>query len=141
MQLEAGKLCKTRNGRKVGIIGVDIWSVDSFSVCGNVIGVGIFTYTPEGRENSFKESPYDIVDEWTEPEKVPLWPEDFPPGSVILDTREQGHAWQMITAVYENSVEVASGIFGFSDLVLHWKVKRPGEDWRPCWREANDDRF
>lgn len=84
------------------------------------------------------------------PDPQPLGPEDVPSGSVILWNATPGnfastpHEWSSVLGVIPEGVYTVGFYVGspdeptidftsFKDLVLH-QIKRPGEDWKPCYK-------
>jgi hypothetical protein len=71
--------------------------------------------------------------------RVPLGPEDVPPGSVFrsaLNTRGEWTAPHSVTAV--GVWFVRTNEWAYATLVDGWEIKRPGEDWKPCSKEATE---
>lgn len=74
-----------------------------------------------------------------EPRKVPLGPDDVPPGSVFR-SKELPDGW-----IAPTSVSAGAGCYFHDEVVFRYKwaelqekqeIKRPGEDWQPCWKET-----
>lgn len=76
-----------------------------------------------------------------EPKRVPLTAEDVPPGSVFRSSKpresEDAAVWFVPLGI------VARGICLLGNKVLLWheletryEIRRPGEDWKPCHKEA-----
>lgn len=69
--------------------------------------------------------------------RVPLGPDDVPPGSVFSNTPDIG--WSAVTVLH------SSGIKGETDwtwgelMYRGFQIKRPGGDWQPMWKEVPDD--
>jgi hypothetical protein len=85
------------------------------------------------------QSSFDLENYGSEPQWVPLGPEDVPPGSVFsafLNT--PGYCYPSL--VDEDGCFFASRpsqeVVSWEDLFDHWQIKRPGEDWKPCKKEA-----
>lgn len=74
--------------------------------------------------------------------RVPLGPEDVPPGSVI---RMDGvDYWVMVTHCGPSTVSYYDGAAGdaifYRDLSTGWQIKRPTDtEWQPCWKEVDLD--
>ena len=71
MQIEVGKLYKTRGGYKYRVYATD--GVGKFPVHGAVLmddGWGFNTLTKDGFSSSEYQSPYDIISEWVETPEV-----------------------------------------------------------------------
>ena len=68
-------------------------------------------------------------------QKVPLGPEDVPPGSVL---RVQEGGWKMIIGATPEGVNTLDhGLINYGLIQDNiWQIKRPGEDWQPCWKEV-----
>ena len=99
-----------------------------------------------GRDD-FGKSDYDV--EWfndpqwfrlrsTAPRQVKLGPEDIPPLSVVRD--KDWDSWQWCYVVPESDcVKVsATRTVGYTALMNGWEIKRPGEDWQPCSKDASN---
>lgn len=77
-----------------------------------------------------------------EKRKVPLGPEDVPPGSVVR-TCKQRVGWFSIS-VYPDSVVVFLGdgpeVVDYQLLQQHhWEISRDGgKTWGPCWKEVEE---
>jgi hypothetical protein len=83
------------------------------------------------------------------PKRVPLGPEDVKPGSVFRwdcwgAQKGMQHSWAWIyyVGVYGIVVQIA---LNCSATSISWakamdggSIKRPGEDWKPCWKEATE---
>ena len=69
-----------------------------------------------------------------EPAMIPLGPEDVPPGSAIRST--DGY-WSIVTQSEKRGLDIGSRkVIPWGELLLYWKIKRPGEDWMPCHKPA-----
>jgi|GEM_PF-4408506 len=75
-----------------------------------------------------------------EPQIVPLGPEDVPPGSVFQGRNEFAAEYYTPCYVGLSVVEFRDGAnfsLNYTQLVeREWKIKRPGEDWKPCYKEV-----
>jgi hypothetical protein len=76
-----------------------------------------------------------------EPTRVPLGPEDVPPGSALrfkLATAPEPY-W-MITSVSSESIDIYSprGFVkvGWDRALSEMEIKRPGQDWQGCYKFA-----
>lgn len=76
---------------------------------------------------------------------VPLGPEDIPPGSVFTIKGRPEHDWTMpesvstkgITFTLGEADDVAySSVKTWEHAQQHYLIKRPGQDWQPCEKEA-----
>ena len=104
-----------------------------------------------GRLNGGSEvlDPNDFVWDWVmwdyniapEPKRVPLGPEDVPPGSVVRANIGDGRGWCAVGTVLQKTATVCTSI-GFTtetweQLMAHWDISRDGgKTWQPCWKEA-----
>ena len=83
-----------------------------------------------------------------EPQWVQLGPEDAPPGSVIRGPLWGDHSWSSINVsdfgvIWLGIDRLSNGV---SNHEMSWgrlmesgfEVKRPGEDWKPCKKEASE---
>jgi hypothetical protein len=76
-----------------------------------------------------------------EPAMVPLGPEDVPPGSLL---RNKDVPWAVVLAVTETGFVMPSKFRGEiyhpyrEAMELGSEIKRPGEDWKPCCKPANE---
>lgn len=88
---------------------------------------------------------------WDKPKpkiRVPLGPEDVPPGSVFRRPRCHIVAWITPVSVLTTGIQYIDGSIGniderfWVDLVEHWQILRPGRDpftgWEPCWKEVEE---
>ena len=70
-----------------------------------------------------------------EPVMVPLGPEDVPPGSVIRGGVDH---WFFITQCHSDGIMFHSKVRDnrvlWDELFTYWAIKRPGEDWQPCYK-------
>ena len=65
-----------------------------------------------------------------EPAMIPLGPEDVPPGSAI---RSEDGYWSIVTRSEGRGLDIGTRkMIPWGELLLYWKIKRPGEDWSPC---------
>ena len=142
MQLQAGKYYKTRDGRKAYCIGENVVSEKPDRWAVSIEGDEDFSladYYPGGSYLGEGESREDLVSEWVdspEPEKVPLKPEDIPPGSAIKDIGVS-ETWRLITSISDSEVFYSCGSSeAYHYLKTNCEIKRPGEDWKPCWKEV-----
>lgn len=71
-----------------------------------------------------------------EPVKVPLGPEDVPPGSAFRPIG--GDEWRSIQGPTESGVVVAFvGTVTWDDLAKRYEISRDfGKTWHPCWKEV-----
>jgi len=79
MNLEIGKCYKTRDGKKVVVIG-DTRLVNSYVpriyVCdidSKQVGIDWYAVSPDGRYGEYHETERDVVSEWKDPLKVEGW--------------------------------------------------------------------
>ena len=87
----------------------------------------IFCYPPEN---------YRIKPETT---MVPLESNDIPPDSVV---RIGNVGWYTIQHVGHNCISIPclGRHYSFKDLMRdNWEIKRPGEDWKPCYKTVNNE--
>lgn len=68
---------------------------------------------------------------------VPLDPDDVPPGSVIR-TVEQSSKWAAVLRVTNDGVQTLGASIEFQKLMYRYEIKRPGENWEPCWKEVEE---
>jgi hypothetical protein len=66
---------------------------------------------------------------------------DVPPGSVFKRVEYAETAtWTAPIYVLETCVEFhdSSKVFQvtYQELAAEWLIKRPGQDWQPCWKEV-----
>lgn len=68
--------------------------------------------------------------------KVPLGPEDVPPGSVIRHNQNTMH-WSLVTCVKEKGVYCGHTVelIGFEWMMTSFEIKRPGQDWQLCEKD------
>lgn len=143
MELKTGYY-KTRDGKKAYVAGLRPFQcVSDFLAVGWINSIqGIKTWTRSGSydDDGFPEhDPQDLVEEWSEPEHVPLGPEDVPPGSAIR-LSESTAGWWMIesagpTGVYDNG----RSHFTWDYMQGHCDIKRPGDGWTDCWKDASPE--
>ena len=70
-----------------------------------------------------------------EPVMVPLGPEDVPPGSVV--SLETSSGWVAIQIATSMGLCLPDRSLPWGTLLSEgWKIKRPGEDWKPCGKPA-----
>lgn len=70
--------------------------------------------------------------------KVPLEASDIPPGSIIAYRNRIAETWFTVQGVKHKGVLIATTdrVVYFDDLMRNWEIKRPGEDWKPCYKEV-----
>lgn len=86
---------------------------------------------------------------WDKPKtiRVPLGPEDVPPGSVIRGLAEaNSNGWSLITSCSTEGLRVwrspdfHHNKITWDEAMWHWQILRPGRDpvtgWEPCWKEV-----
>ena len=133
MELEAGKYYRTRNGKKAFVAGINpIKDLNTDPAVG-FVGPVPHSWQIDGRyENYSKQSRHDLVEEWIEPEPVPLGPEDIQPGAAIRE-KDTPEFWIMISTVGPERVHYAVGESDdYIKLMEACEIKQPGEDWKPC---------
>ncbi len=69
------------------------------------------------------------------PQRLPLGPEDVPPGSVVRATG-QIRLWAAVEAVGYDAIRVQGNHIKFTTLMSGYEIKRPGANWAPCSKEA-----
>ena len=71
------------------------------------------------------------------PVMVPPCYADVPPLSILRHSAWDKNQWSLVLQVHENGPEIAQGIEEFDALQSEgWLIKRPGEDWQKCEKEA-----
>ena len=77
-----------------------------------------------------------------EPVMIPLGPEDVPPGSAFRQRHYNPGVWHgAIFATCDGvTIGLANGFEFISNETLRslYEIKRPGEDWKPCYKPANE---
>lgn len=100
-------------------------------------------------ESWLRRAPYEITKftEWgdwmdyeirliPEPVKVPLGPEDVPPGSALRISKH-AETWELIIATDSLGVYNSDNkLIGWDELESDYEIKRPGEEWKPCHKEG-----
>jgi hypothetical protein len=71
-----------------------------------------------------------------EPRLVPLGPEDVPPGSVFRHKAAVDQVWAAPTSVEVHDLQLGGKAYSYIFLQREFLIKRPGEDWKPCHKEA-----
>jgi len=74
--------------------------------------------------------------------RLPLGPQDFPPGTVLERAHEVG--WLTIAEVFEEGIWAAGSLFSYADLAKSNRRRLlPGADpatgWLPCYREVTEE--
>jgi hypothetical protein len=71
--------------------------------------------------------------------RVPLEAKDVPPGSVFKSNKCAYGDWVAPYAVTNVGVWfVRTNEWNYAALMDGWEIKRPGEDWKPCSKEATE---
>jgi hypothetical protein len=94
LQLEAGKYYRTVCGKKAYVAATNPFGasgdgVSDYVVAGFIEGYGAVTWTRDGRQATFTDSPADLVAEWVEPKRIKGWVNVFAgvnpyiPGSTV----------------------------------------------------------
>lgn len=96
-------------------------------------------YTLEGRYSIERETYYDLIPPTPPMKRVPLGPEDVPPGSVISSAPFKH--WHAVLAVSDTLIQWGSTVsnsvsMGYRNIPESIHIKRPGEDWQPMWKEV-----
>ena len=82
-----------------------------------------------------------------EPVMIPLGPEDVPPGSVVRGAGEtQDEGWCLITSCSLTGIRIWRHCDPDYQDEIRWddlydngsQIKRLGEDWKPCYKPANE---
>jgi hypothetical protein len=80
------------------------------------------------------------------PQKVPLGPEDVPPGSVFRMIKNSGKPGFTAAIGCNDSgvvlldVHLSPQRISWGDLMARNQIKRQTDnDWQPCWKEVNHD--
>lgn len=86
------------------------------------------------------DSPYYIdliqVEEPKEPKRVPLCARDIPPGSAVKHKRWADSCYEMVLSTNDFIIGTHYRNLKCEELQSEgWLIKRPGEDWKPCWKE------
>lgn len=70
--------------------------------------------------------------------KVPLEASDIPPGSIIAYRNRIAETWFTVQGVKHKGVLIATTdrVVYFDDLMRNWEIKRPGEEWKSCYKEV-----
>ena len=69
-----------------------------------------------------------------EPVMVPLGPQDVPPGSVIRHVGSE--YWSLVIYANREIVKLHDRGIKYEHLCPTYEIKRPGEDWKPCYKPA-----
>lgn len=79
---------------------------------------------------------YRIAPEPAPPRKVPLGPDDFPPGSAVrlADDKARGNAFNMVLSVDPAGVNTQAAFWPFELLMDKHEVYRPGIGWGPGFK-------
>ncbi len=74
-----------------------------------------------------------------EPKRVPLGPEDVPPGSVLNGGNDDSE-WLLIHSINRRELRLSDrNILTYEELSkCGYRIKRPGQDWQPCWKEVSE---
>jgi len=77
------------------------------------------------------------------PKRVPLGPDDVPPGSLVRANIGSKEGWCLIGAVVRDQVSVVRSIDiqtqTYLELMEWWEISRDGgKTWSGCWKEATE---
>lgn len=83
----------------------------------------------------------DVIRIKPETKRVPLGPEDVPLGSGIRSDAYPSLIHALVLRSAHNGVCICGQtgnpyIVEWTELMDEWQIKRPGQDWMPCWKEA-----
>lgn len=68
--------------------------------------------------------------------KVPLEASDIPPGSVIRHKNWEKSDWAITVKVNDREVHTHLSLLNYDVLFANWEIKRPGEEWKSCYKEV-----
>lgn len=89
---------------------------------------GLMFILKEGRLIRIKEQP--------KFKRVPLGPEDFPPGSVLRPLPDFCW-WYTILGIEGDAAKMHGETVSYYRLMNEgWEIKRPGQEWTGAWREV-----
>lgn len=120
-------------------------SIDSMW-CAHFDNSGTFKYVAihdDMSGESHGHSMSDLIPPAPPMKRVPLGPEDVPPGSVIRFGDIP--PWAAVISVSDTGIRFSHPRTGmemwpFGDCLANSiMIKRPGEDWHPMWKEAPED--
>jgi len=68
--------------------------------------------------------------------RVPLGPEDVPPGSVVRTPGDRLNEWSSIDKLLIFGIHFGVRYYDWEQAMMGaLEIKRPGEDWQPMWKE------
>jgi len=130
----AAEIAETGQEWQVRVVGGDFWSnVDP--------SINVLVYCEEYDWDHFE------IRIKPESAKVPLGPEDVPPGSVIRGSGEIGYeGWCLITSCSLTGIRIWRECYPDNQKETTWEqlklsgsqIKIPGEDWKPCMKQKVD---
>jgi hypothetical protein len=95
-------------------------------------------FTPCNPQWDWSTHDYEVV---PEPKRVPLGPEDVPPGSALRSRVWSPGNWSGVLSVSNCGVLIEGGhekarLVGFLEAMGAWEISRDGgKTWQPCWKE------
>lgn len=138
---KVGETYKTRGG----------WNAKVIHIHQGRLGFPVMTVQKEGEDEFFcrvtcdgldcpgGRSDNDLIPPAKPTVRVPLGPEDVPPGSVFRKSSDS--AVKLVTHWSAFNFGTDDGDYPWSNAAeaSNWQIKRPGEDWQPMWKEVDDE--
>lgn len=132
MKIDTTKPLELTDGTPVSLIGV----------CKNGDIVGeykrgsqntLHSWTNEGKPCQWTPELRNVHEPEPEPKRIPLGNADVPPGSAIKQPHWVG--WKIITSIGPKGIATQYERINYECLMSDgWLIKRPGEEWKPCWK-------
>lgn len=103
-------------------------------------GSALSSYTLSGKKYTYK-SVHDLIPPAPPMKRVPLGPEDVPPGSVVSDRQHAPEMdYELVLRWMPDTFGTRANNVGWERAFRNgWQVKVPGGEWQPMWKEVPDD--
>lgn len=92
------------------------------------------SHQPDGRWLASQEAPGDLIPPAPPTVRVPLGPEDVPPGSAI--SKDPADGWYNVASVHRSGLK-AKSYWTWPELMrMEFQISRDGgKTWQPMWKE------
>lgn len=97
------------------------------------------TYQLTGRHGNISGL-FDLIPPAKPKKRVPLGPEDVPPGSFVRYAASHALWWSVLSVRAECIILAGSSFGWFACMEDGFLIKRPGDEfWQPMWKEIDGD--
>lgn len=145
---EVGKIYPTRGGDDRIVVAID--SNPGYPIItrrsSGIMSGDVASHNLRGRVIEASVTAYDLIPPAPPKKRVPLGPEDVPPGSCVKPSHAGEHGWLSVLATGAPiggvlvARHIGKDLFVYSFQGMHdlgWQIKRPGGEWLPCSKEVD----